>query len=255
MNAMIPSKIPHRLLILAVVLTATFALVSRLRPDSASLGTRTATPESNDSSTARAPTSPPAPETAVRRLAADSGSSAVDVALARFGCVANDAFDKCRFERDPLEASGPKEALWLTRHGYPSRADLERYPTMSDAELDELAKKDRAFAILRARREIEQGQLGGLTELMYLARAGNLYALYEMSRAYHDVESIADFYDAAAYLRVAYLLGDRRAATELYARFPDWAVPSSLALIDARAARLRARMFPGMPADLRPYED
>lgn len=245
---------PHFILLtIALAAAVALALAARVPPaseparavGSAPDQTRSAVPSEH---------APPAPANAVRPSVADSGTRAAEAAMARFGCDVESV--ACRSEDDANTAGGPKEALWLARHGYPSRADLESYPVLSNAELDELANQDRAFAILRARRQIEQGQVGeGLTALMYLARAGNSYALYEMSRAYREVEEIANFYDAAAYLRLAYMLGDRRAATELYTQFPDWVVPSSMRLIDSRAASLRITMLPKTATDPRPFDD
>lgn len=182
-----------------------------------------------------------------RLVAQNAYLSAADRAMDRYRCV--DTEDRsCKY--NSIAASSEAEALWLAQHGYPSQADIEAYPSLSVMELDERAARDPAFAALRARRRIEDGELGaGLSQLIGLVKRGNLYALYEMSRAYQG----KDVYDSAAYLRLAYLFGDRRAAAELYTQFSDIDIPM-LNVIDERAASLRVTMFPGVLIQPRPFE-
>lgn len=194
-------------------------------------------------------TSDLAPDVQQRRSQSDAQMSAASRAMVRYHCI--DIDDRERVcDGDATAASNEVEALWLAQHGYPSRADMEEYPSLSVSELDARALHDPAFAVLRARRRIEDGERGtGLTQLMRLAQRGDLYALYEMSRAYRNT----DIYDSGAYLRLAYTFGDRRAARELYATFPNFGIPE-FDLIDKRAASLRLTMFPGLTVPPRPFE-
>lgn len=214
---------------------------------SAPVTAATAQPDSDATAApapAHTPTPAPDPQARIRH---DAYLSAAARAVDRYRCVDTDE-RSCEF--NSTAASSEAEALWLAQHGYPSQADLEEYPALSVPQLDARAAHDPAFAALRARRRIEDGELGvGLTQLMNLTKRGNLYALYEMSRAYRN----KDIYDSAAYLRLAYLFGDRRAATELYAQFSTFDMPM-LNVVDKRAADLRLKMFPGMPVQPRPFE-
>src|SRR5690606_15417979 len=95
-------------------------------------------------------------------------------------------------------------------------------------------KGDLAAQVELASRLIEHGRRAeGIDMLQQASLAGSVYANYELSNAYFGVDNV----DSAAYLRLAFLLGDAKAARELYSRFPKFG-PAEWVYVDRRALRL-----------------
>lgn len=128
-----------------------------------------------------------------------------------------------------------EEVAWLRRHGYPSPARKAAFGRMTDAALaSDAGKGDLAAQVELASRLIEHGRRAeGIDMLQQASLAGSVYANYELSNAYFGVDNV----DSAAYLRLAFLLGDAKAARELYSRFPKFG-PAEWVYVDRRALRL-----------------
>ncbi len=115
---------------------------------------------------------------------------------------------------DPLTATSEAESRWLVRHGYPTRKEEARLKALSMEQLYAEAKAGSPSAnvvygyriALQPRRFHE-----GVMHMREVALKGNLYAYYGISEAYWDSSENRNIVDSAAYLHVAYLLGDRRA--------------------------------------------
>src|SRR5690606_42142544 len=144
----------------------------------------------------------------------------------------------CESEINAGEAE--EEVAWLRRHGYPSPARREAFGRMTDAALASDAEKgDLAAQVELGSRMIEPGRLTeGIDMLQQASLAGSVYANYELSNAYSGVDNI----DSAAYLRLAFLLGDAKAARELYSRFPKFG-PAEWVYVDRRSLRLYGNLI------------
>ena len=121
----------------------------------------------------------------------------------------------CR-DAGPLQARSQEEAEWLIRHQYPSQAELER---LGSESLDVLQQKasvgdSTAAAVLGKRIALEKNFMDGQVMLRNQVLSGNLYALYAISESYRE-SKVPNAVDGAAYLRLAYIMGDHKAATEI----------------------------------------
>lgn len=153
--------------------------------------------------------------------------------------------------RAPTTARSAVDYTWLRRHGYPSRDDLERGAQLDEASLQKaIAEGDLIAPIIAARRLGEVGRAEeGLKLLIGAAHRGSVYAYYAIADYVAERPALGGEREAAAYLRVAYLLGDDAAAQQLYARFGKLG-PEQLAAVDMRAMRLYdtfAKRRPAMP--------
>ncbi|WP_185824729.1 hypothetical protein [Xanthomonas sp. SI] len=120
----------------------------------------------------------------------------------------------CRI-RGPLVANSEAEAQWLLTHGYPTEAELARLETMGLAQLraEAQAGNKPATVIYGKKTAIEAGRFQeGVDILRDAATSGNLYAYYGLSDVYGAETKEKNLVDSAAYLRLAYLLGDGKAS-------------------------------------------
>jgi len=149
---------------------------------------------------------------------------------------------------NPLMASSEQEAIWLITHGYPSPTDLDAWKSLSDDQLGRIAKSGSLAAkAVHGERVAAKGDMHGLSELVEAAEQGSIYANYGTSA----IRSRSDMIEGAALLRVAYMLGDRRASDVLYDRFPGLGAMDHYG-IDKRAAELYKSYAHEHPAKLRP---
>jgi hypothetical protein len=115
---------------------------------------------------------------------------------------------------DPLSAQSEQESRWLVRHGYPTRQEEQRLKALGMEQLYAEAKTGNvpANVVYGYRVALQPGRFyDGLGHLRKLAVKGKLYAYYGISEAYWDSSDHRSIVDSAAYLHVAYLLGDKRA--------------------------------------------
>ncbi|MCC4594521.1 hypothetical protein NRY95_02085 [Xanthomonas campestris pv. phormiicola] len=120
----------------------------------------------------------------------------------------------CRV-RGPLVANSEAEAQWLLSHGYPTEAELARLEAMGLSQLkaETQAGNTLATVIYGRKTAIEGGRFfEGLGVLRDAAMSGNLYAYYGLSDVYGAETKQKNLVHSAAYLRLAYLLGDGKAS-------------------------------------------
>lgn len=163
--------------------------------------------------------------------------------------ICNDPRGACA---NPLiDAKDEKEAVWLMDNGYPSKreyADFSQMPIQQLKRVAEAGSKP-AAAIYGRRVALDGNVQEGLDVLLRTAQSGSIYAYYEMSDVYQKSPAVLNIVDSAAYLRVAYLLGDSEAAS-LYGSRSLSAVESSVA--DERAMELYRSMAGQRVASPRP---
>jgi len=119
-------------------------------------------------------------------------------------------------EAGPLQAKSQEEAEWLIRHKYPSKSELEHLRSES---LDVLQQKasagdTTAAAVLGKRIALEKNFMDGQVMLRNQVLSGNFYALYAISESYRE-SRVPNAVDGAAYLRLAYIMGDHKATIEI----------------------------------------
>ena len=121
----------------------------------------------------------------------------------------------CR-DAGPLQAKSQEEAEWLIRHKYPSQIELERLRSESMDVLQQKASAGdpTASAVLGKRIAMEKNFMDGQVLLRNQVLSGNFYALYAISESYRE-SKVPNAVDGAAYLRLAYILGDHKAAIEI----------------------------------------
>lgn len=154
----------------------------------------------------------------------------------------------------PLQARSEAEAAWLIQHGYPSEQENAKLHAESLGKLKELAAGgNRPAAVVYAEKlALEGGQFNeGFSLLHEQASSGNLFAYYGLSEVLYKDPTKGSLVDSAAYLKVAYLLGDTR-ASELLER-PNFGVAELLAA-DKRAAGLLQTFAGGVERSPRPLE-
>ncbi|EGD07420.1 hypothetical protein XVE_4401 [Xanthomonas vesicatoria ATCC 35937] len=120
----------------------------------------------------------------------------------------------------PLVANSQAEAQWLLAHGYPSQAERARLERMDLVQLKaESQAGNNAATVLYGTRTAVSGRFyPGLAILSKAAATGNLYAYYGMAEVYASDTAHKNLVDSAAYLRLAYLLGDGKAASAIAAK-------------------------------------
>ncbi|MGV1110407.1 hypothetical protein [Xanthomonas translucens] len=119
-----------------------------------------------------------------------------------------------------LVARTPEEAQWLMQHGYPTREESKR---LESATLDQLkaeadAGSKPALIVYGKKLAIGPDYAAGFSILQRVAQEGNLYAYYGLSEVYEKSNVNPSLVDSAAFLRVAYLLGDSKASSEIAAK-------------------------------------
>ena len=121
----------------------------------------------------------------------------------------------CR-DAGPLQAKSQEEAEWLILHKYPSQIELERLRSESMDVLQQKASAGdpTASAVLGKRIAMEKNFMDGQVLLRNQVLSGNFYALYAISESYRE-SKVPNAVDGAAYLRLAYILGDHKAAIEI----------------------------------------
>lgn len=121
----------------------------------------------------------------------------------------------------PLVANSEAEAQWLLSNGYPTEAELARLDRMSLEQLkaESQAGNKAATVIYGKKTAINGGHFqDGFGILRNAASAGNLYAYYGLSEIYAGDTKNKNMIDSAAYLRLAYLLGDSKASADIALR-------------------------------------
>lgn len=136
-----------------------------------------------------------------------------------------------------LMPNSESDLLWMRKHGYPTPEDIEHFSSMADTELELLAKKGSLPAMTAyGARLIERNDPNGRNWIFEAKNRGSIYSYYEASNAEMNRSFGEGFIEAGAYLRVAYILGDHRAASEFY-RFIE---RNRLSIVEMQAIDLRA---------------
>lgn len=127
----------------------------------------------------------------------------------------------CAFET--LGARNKEEADWLRANGYPSSEQLKHFKGLSDDQLRlEADAGDLAAMVSFGERMAAAGDTKTGTQYVHDAiRNGSIYGYYGMSSIFQNTPGLEDMIDSAAYLRVAYILGDTKASVEMHRRYPD----------------------------------
>jgi hypothetical protein len=145
---------------------------------------------------------------------------------------------KCRSnacESESLGAATPMEAAWLKSRGFPTQDREDQLNGMSMNDLEQAANSgELAAQAVLGRRMMEQGRESeGFERLLNASASGSVYADYQLSQA----ESKRNRLESAAYLRRAYLQGDKKAALAMYKSFSDYG-PADWAQVDEEAMTL-----------------
>lgn len=143
----------------------------------------------------------------------------------------------------PLEASSEAEALWMVKHRYPSKQELQRLAAMSITQLQqEAAAGNSAAAVMLGKRiALERNFVEGQVILREQTLSGNMFAFYAISESFREAQD-RNLVEGAAYLRLAYILGDRKAADEI--------AKMRLSSAEISAADTRAlQLYPGFAED------
>lgn len=156
------------------------------------------------------------------------------------------------FTTGPLEAKSEAEAAWMAKHKYPTQKEIDRLGAMSLSELEHEYKAGNptAAVVLGKKISLERNFFEGQAILRDQTMSGNTYAFYAMSDSYLD-KSQPNLVEGIAFLRIAYLLGDYKAAREI----GNLGLTSvEVAAGDARALRLLNLFAAGQQPDPRPEE-
>ncbi|MBO9967851.1 hypothetical protein [Xanthomonas phaseoli] len=153
----------------------------------------------------------------------------------------------------PLLASSQAEARWLIAHGYPSPAEHARLSRMDQAQLQaqSLAGNPAATVLYGSKTALSGRFESGVAILRKAAATGNLYAYSGLSEAYNGDTPQKNLVESAAYLRLAYLLGDRKASAAIAQR--DLSDIENV-LADERAAVLYQTFAKSQRPSPRPFE-
>lgn len=151
-----------------------------------------------------------------------------------------------------MEAKGQEEAEWLVRHRYPTAAEVERMRVQSLDTLQQEAQAGNSTAavVLGKRTALEKNFMDGQVVLREQALSGNLYAFYAIAETYRESKT-PNLVDSAAYLRLAYILGDHKAANEI-GKLGLTSV--ELVAADSRASQLYKGFAGDQVPDPRPQE-
>lgn len=168
-----------------------------------------------------------------------SGQTELGGRLQKYQCVGKDC------SRSPYFAESRKEAAWLLEHGYPAPEELANLRQRSTAQYEaEFARTHGEVA--RSLYGLSLAADGQAREALGVlgsgAARGNLYALDAISEIYYRSPEFGNLVLSAAYLRLAYLAGDRKAG-ETYARRFEVFTPPEHASADRNAARLHRQLM------------
>lgn len=156
--------------------------------------------------------------------------------------------DECGVDQWRL-AHTAEEARWLMRNGFPAPDELARLEASDISQLERLA--DSGSLPARAQLGLRLSQTGevarGFVELKRAADEGSLYAYHLISEV--QLMAMHDRLSAGAFLRVAYLLGDQRAADQMLGLNIH---PVEARVIDRRAAALLQTFANRQKPDPRP---
>jgi len=155
--------------------------------------------------------------------------------------------DEGSCNRDPLVAASPEEAQWLQARGYPTPDQIKSSLAASTESLRLAAENSGSLVdkSLYGQALLRDGKYRDVVGSMVdsFVREGNIYGLYLTSDAYMQSEELMNPPLAMAYLRLAYLAGDSKAAGVLEAKFGQM-TPPERAFADRRAADLKKNMAP-----------
>lgn len=162
---------------------------------------------------------------------------------------------RCAMECDgaePLQARSEAEAAWLVRHGYPTPAQQQRLRALSREEIKREADAGSPPAAVELGRRValEDHPLDGRILLREQAAKGNIYAYYALSEI-SEKAAPPSLVDSAAYLRMAYMQGDHKAALEIVRMR---LTSAERVEADKRASHLHAGYAGGQLRDPRPQE-
>lgn len=163
--------------------------------------------------------------------------------------------DDRRCSGDAFMAATPAEAEWLMRNGYPSPGERERLQALSVDQLEAEAPDSEAAVLELAKRYSDAGDPYHAISLAFpLARSGNLFAYYTLADIHAAKRPRPDPLEGAAYLRLAYILGDYRASDVLGERLSRYG-PVEHLMVDRRAARLYQTLAGSRAPDPRPFDE
>ncbi|ATS37130.1 MULTISPECIES: hypothetical protein [Xanthomonas] len=153
----------------------------------------------------------------------------------------------------PLLASSQAEAHWLIAHGYPSPAEHARLSKLDLAQLQaESQAGNQAATVFYGSKTALSGRFqSGVAILRKAAATGTIYAYYGLSEAYLGDTPQTNPVESAAFLRLAYLLGDRKASAAIAQRGLS-GIESVVA--DERAAVLYQTFAKSRRPSPRPFE-
>lgn len=157
----------------------------------------------------------------------------------------------CDFEA--LGARNREEADWLRTNGYPSPEQVKEFNSLSDDQLKRQADAGNLAAMVAygERRAAAGDAKTGIQYVHDSIRRGSIYGYYGMSEIHQNTAGLKNIVDSAAYLRVAYLLGDAKAWVEMQRRFPDLSKVEQVT-IDERAMSLYRSFAEGAQPRPRP---
>lgn len=142
--------------------------------------------------------------------------------------------------RDPSTPRSAEDASWLKVHGYPGRSRREELAKLDEDALRRAGARELAAMSVLAERLAAEGRRDeALKVWIGAAQRGSLHAYHGIAALVADDEARGGPREAAAYLRLAYLLGDHGAAETLYLRQPALQ-GEALAQVDRRALALYA---------------
>ena len=157
---------------------------------------------------------------------------------------------------DPLVPNNANELRWMQQYGYPTKDELDRMAQLSDDELEMEAKQGKLTAMTElGSRLVDRNDVNG-EKWVYLAQQhGSVYAYYIDAKTEMNHTLGHGLVESGAHLRLAYLLGDYKAATALY----QFASKEELDIvelnaIDRRAASLYITYAKNRQPTPRPFE-
>lgn len=140
--------------------------------------------------------------------------------------------------RDPSTPRSAEDASWLKVHGYPDRRRRAELGKLDESALRVAGERELAALGILAERLVTEGRRDDALKLyVSAAQRGSLYAYHGIAALVAADEARGGAEEAAAYLRLAYLLGDHGAAQALYRRHPGLQ-GEALAQVDRRALAL-----------------